>query len=707
MTTDFKLLFESAPGLYLVLLPNAPVFTIVAVSDAYLTATMTRRDEILGRGIFDVFPDNPEDPKASGVRNLEASLMRALGSGKADAMAVQKYDIRRPLDSTFEERFWSPINSPVLVAGKVTFLVHRVEDVTEYARLINSEAERDCVESDLRVQIERKETEVFLRGQELQEANRQLRVANEMLARLRAEEAIEASTALEKTERRYRTLVQATSSITWTRDGSGAFVEPQESWSLFTGQSRDQYRNWGWLDAIHPDDRSFVRQRWADVAQSREVFDIKARIWSAAANRHHHFISRGVPLVDRDGLITEWIGTVVDVDERKRLEEQLRHAAKLESLGVLAGGIAHDFNNLLTGIMGNASIALDTFQLRSVEEHAILERIMAASEAAAHLTRQMLAYSGKGSFQSLEVDLSETVQSISALVESSVPKNVRVRLELERDLPRIEADPGQLQQIVMNLIINGAEAVPERAGGIVVVRTGTQIVNEEHAHNFGDNYNLVPGLYVSLEVDDNGAGMDDQIKQKIFDPFFTTKTQGRGLGLAAVLGIVRGHKGALRVRSEAGRGTTFRLLFPVAKPRARQAGIKPLSDSKARGGSILVIDDEAVIRDTIRAVLAQRGYNVSMASGGPEGIEIFRRDCNEIRLVILDLTMPRMTGEETLRTLRVIRPSLPIILSSGYNQVEATRRFVGKGLVSFLQKPFTAGQLIDSVRSALSEMFAA
>ena len=703
---DFQKLFESAPGLYLTLLPNDPLFTIVAVNNNYLAATMTERERILGKGLFEVFPDNPADPAATGVTNLHASLRQVLLHRKPDVMAVQKYDVRQPASrgGRFEERYWSPVNTPVFhPSGGLAYIIHRVEDVTEFVLLKEHRIKQDQITRDLRIRHEQMEGEVFLRAQQLQQLNRQLRAANEQLALLRDRDSAAAQKALAESELRYRTLIAATTSIVWTRDAGGAFVDPQPSWSAYTGQTPDEYMGFGWLDAIHPEDRERVRQCWRQAAAPPAPrFEMETRIWSAASNRFCYFMGRGAPVQDLNSQVKEWMGTETDIDDRKRIEEQLRHTAKLESLGVLAGGIAHDFNNLLTGILGNASQALEIFQPRNAADKAVLENIVGASERAAHLTRQMLAYSGRGNFLIRDVDLSDLVRGISVLVQSSIPKTVHLRLELRDRLPCIQVDPGQMQQVVMNLIINGAEAIPETADGVVTVTTQTQTVDEEYARNFDMAYSLQPGLYVALEVHDNGSGMTAETQRKIFDPFFTTKFHGRGLGLSAVQGIVRGHKGALRVYSEPGHGTTFKILFPASGATAPETVAEQKQAHRShRTGTVLVIDDEELVRKTITAVLERGGYSVVTAHDGQAGVDVFREMPDRVELVILDLTMPTMNGEETMRHLRALRPHIPVILSSGYNQVEATRKFVGKGLASFLQKPFTVSQLMNAVEGAL------
>jgi PAS domain S-box-containing protein len=700
---DFRLLFESSPGLYLVLLPDDPVFTIVAVSDNYLSATMTERTRILGRGLFQVFPDDPQAEEPTGVRNLHASLRNVIRTRKADAMAIQRYDVRSPEEQggIFEQRYWSPVNTPVLdSAGKILCIIHRVEDLTQFVLLREKKNQQEHATRSLSVRLDEIEGELFLRAQQLQDANARLRQTNSELELLRDRDSDQSRAALAKSERRYRTLLSATSAIVWTRNAFGEFVEPQPSWEEFTGQTWEHYRGWGWVDAIHPEDRHAVRNRWRQVARTGQMFEVEARIWKASRNGYCYFIGRGAPVWKADGTIEEWTGTVTDIDDRKRLEVQLRHTAKLESLGVLTGGIAHDFNNLLTGILGNASQALEIFSSARAEDLAVLNNIMEAAERAAHLTRQMLAYSGKGSFELKNVDLSDLVRSISALIRSSVPKYVHLRLDLQDRLPSVEVDPGQMQQVVMNLIINGAEAIPQDENGSVSVVTSSLDVDFEYARNFDPDFILQSGPYVSLEVHDSGIGMSEETRRKIFDPFFTTKVHGRGLGLSAVTGIIRGHKGGLRVYSELGRGTTFRVLLPASAGTASRPVVNQPVAQPMRAGTVLVIDDEELIGRTIRSGLERNGYSVMLASDGLTGVQLLREHQDRVSVVILDLTMPTISGEATLSQLRTVRPSVPVILSSGYNQTEATRKFVGKGLASFLQKPFTIGQLLAAVDKA-------
>ncbi len=392
------------------------------------------------------------------------------------------------------------------------------------------------------------------------------------------------------------------------------------------------------------------------------------------------------------------------LEERARSEERLRETQKLESLGVLAGGIAHDFNNLLTGVLGNASLALDDAAPGS-HLASRLQDVVQATERAAHLTKQLLAYAGKGRFFVQDLDLSQQVREITALVQSSVPRTVQLRLELAEGLPCIEADSAQIQQVIMNLVINGAEAIPESQTGSVLVATGVQDVDAAYIRTTLSDTEISDGRYVTLEVHDTGVGISPEVVRQIFDPFFTTKFTGRGLGLAAVKGIVRGHKGAIKVYSTPGQGTTFKLLFPARRGEARNTASRTAEQHLLRGsGTVLVIDDEEIVRHTAQATLERFGYKVLLAEDGMQGVKRFREFAAEIEVVLLDMTMPVMSGEETFRELRLIRPEVRVILSSGFNEVEAIRRFTGKGLAGFVQKPYTSARLAEAVKSVLDRL---
>ncbi|MBZ5593920.1 MAG: PAS domain S-box protein [Acidobacteriia bacterium] len=404
-----------------------------------------------------------------------------------------------------------------------------------------------------------------------------------------------------------------------------------------------------------------------------------------------------------------WVlSAIVDITERKRAEEehkrleaQMQHTQKLESLGVLAGGIAHDFNNLLVSILGNAGLALMDLAPESPARPTV-KAIEAAALRTAELTKQLLAYSGKGKFLVQPLNLSRLVEEMAHLLKVSMSKRVVFRTRLAANLPAIEADAVQLQQVVMNLITNASEALGDSAGDVVVC---TGVMDADRAYlseGFLDD-NLPEGRYVYLEVTDTGCGMDQETRSRIFDPFFTTKFTGRGLGLAAVLGIVRGHRGTIRLYSEPGLGTAFKVLFPASE-QPLPPSERTETDAAWRGaGTILIVDDEEGVRSVARGALEKAGFTTMVAEDGHAAVELFRTHANDITAVLLDMTMPRMSGEEVFRAIRNLRPDAKVILSSGYNEQETLSLFQSKGLAGFIQKPYRAMTLIEKVREILAQ----
>ncbi|HSH96574.1 MAG TPA: PAS domain S-box protein, partial [Roseimicrobium sp.] len=390
--------------------------------------------------------------------------------------------------------------------------------------------------------------------------------------------------------------------------------------------------------------------------------------------------------------------------QRQEIERKLQETQKLESLGVLAGGIAHDFNNLLTGILGNASLArLQMDEGSGIDPY--LDQIEKASLRAADLCKQMLAYSGKGRFIVQRIQLTDLVEDTTPLLHLSISKKAVLKFHLVRDLPPTLADATQIRQILMNLVINASEAIGDRSG-VISISTGVMRADTSYLADTHLSPNLPQGDYVFLEVSDNGCGMSAETRARIFDPFFTTKFTGRGLGLAAVLGIVRGHQGALKVFSEPGKGTTFKMLLPCAdgpveKFQSHDSTHAPLWSGK---GMILVVDDEETVRTVTARMLESLGFQTTLAEDGREAVKIFLERPGTFTYVMLDLTMPHMDGEETFRELRRIRPNIRVLLMSGFNEQDATSRFVGKGLAGFLQKPFKADQLASKLQEIENDL---
>jgi two-component system, cell cycle sensor histidine kinase and response regulator CckA len=390
-----------------------------------------------------------------------------------------------------------------------------------------------------------------------------------------------------------------------------------------------------------------------------------------------------------------------DVTDQRNLEQQMLHSQKLESLGVLAGGIAHDFNNLLTGILGNADLA-KTEMSPLAPSRASLEGIEVAARRAADLCRQLLAYSGRGRFIIQPISLQELVEEMGHLLSVSISKKVVLKYHFSKGIPAVEADATQLRQVIMNLIVNASEAIGERSG-VISITVGLASCDAAYLKGCFGADQMQPGDYVYLEVADTGHGMDKATLDRVFDPFFSTKFTGRGLGLAAVLGIMRGHHGAIRVYSEPGRGTTFKLLLPASESSAARLESRAVVAPPAyhASGKILLADDEETVRNLGRRMLQRAGFDVIVAADGREAIEKFAAQKETIALVILDLTMPHSDGEVCYREMRQLKPGVKVILSSGYNEQDIVNRFAGKGLSGFVQKPYTTEELLSKIREAL------
>jgi len=387
-------------------------------------------------------------------------------------------------------------------------------------------------------------------------------------------------------------------------------------------------------------------------------------------------------------------------EEQKKLEQQLLHAQKLESLGVLAGGIAHDFNNILTSIIGNADLALMRI---NPESSAVdnLHSIEKAAARAADLAKQMLAYSGKGKFVISNHDINGLLDEMLHILNVSISKKAVLRLDLTRPLPSVEIDATQIRQIIMNLVINASEAIGDKSG-VIAITTGCMDCDSSYLKDVWLDEKIGDGSYVFIEIADNGCGMSKETLAKLFDPFFTTKFTGRGLGMAAVLGIVRGHKGAIKVYSEPGKGSSFKVLLPASNRPADIFNHDSLNDHWKGSGTVLLVDDEETIREIGAEMLKELGFDVVTAKDGREAVDVYKA-CTDFSFVILDLTMPHMDGEQCFRELRVLNPKIKVIMSSGFSELEVTQKFVGKGLAGFVQKPYKFSALRDSILGLYSE----
>ena len=387
--------------------------------------------------------------------------------------------------------------------------------------------------------------------------------------------------------------------------------------------------------------------------------------------------------------------------ERDRLEDQLRQSAKMEALGVLAGGIAHDFNNMLAVILGNAEIAAESLPQDAATVKEKLQEIVTASAGATDLCKQMLAYAGRGALTPEKLDCNALVKELGGLLKVALSKKAELVFDLHDAPLGVLADHGQMRQVVMNLITNASEAIGNSEGRIVV-RTRIQDFSRDECLHLHADSDLEPGEHVILSVSDTGCGMSADTRSKIFDPFFTNKPTGRGLGLAAVQGIVRGHKGTIVVESQPGKGTTFQILLPHVALPSETPSSKPIIESTTPGARILVVDDEAQVRVVLTTILERAGYDVIVACDGQEAVDLFRQEGDSIDCVLTDLSMPKLDGEEVFHELRSIRSDVRVILSSGYTEQEVLDRFRNVGLAGVIQKPTRKGVLLAKVAEVLA-----
>ncbi|MBJ6800339.1 response regulator [Geomonas propionica] len=525
---------------------------------------------------------------------------------------------------------------------------------------------------------------------ELSESNAMLQ--NEVIERKHAEEALKAS------EIKLRSIFTSLTDVILVLDREGRYLEiaPTSTDRLYRPPMELLGQR---IKDVFPKEQADLFLKTIENALDRgETMSID---YALDCNGTEVWFTGNVAPLDGDRVI--WSARDITLrkrseEERLKLEKQMLHTQKLESLGVLAGGIAHDFNNILTAIVGNADLALMRLNPESPAQEN-LRRIEVAASRAADLARQMLAYSGKGHFVTEELDLNTLVEEMGQMLSVSVAKKAQLNYRLSRPLPSITADATQIRQVVMNLVINASEAIGDDSG-IITITTGQMECNEGDCNTGWLSDPLPPGIYVYIEVSDTGCGMDRETMAKIFDPFFTTKFTGRGLGMAAVLGIVRGHMGAIRVYSEPGRGSTFKVVLSAGTATGESPHMACAPEQSWRGsGTVLLVDDEATIRDLGSEMLGELGFEVVTAADGREGVEIFRNR-RDIVLVLLDLTMPQMDGEQCFRELRRIDPQIKVVMSSGFSEHEVSRKFLGKGISAFVQKPYK----LSALREVLSAL---
>ncbi len=508
----------------------------------------------------------------------------------------------------------------------------------------------------------------------------------------------EGARVLEVNERRQRALLDSIPDAVLRVADNGVFIDVKPATHFVLPTPYDQLLQRNIRDVLPANVAGLLLQTIEETIATQQEGYCESTMAVVEDERVRNFETRVIPSGNAEVQLI-----MRDVTLDRQHEEQARQAQKLESLGVLAGGIAHDFNNLLTGILGQASLA----RLKLSKGGVVLdniEKIVKSAEQAGDLTRQLLAYAGKGKFQISPLDLNQLIRDTTGLMHTAMPGSVELSLKLDERLPRVQADRGQLQQVIMNLFINAVEATKENGGSIEIKTHQQQVTVDSPIKNYVVN-ELDAGHYTVMQITDTGVGMDQAVLARIFDPFFSTKPQGHGLGLSATLGIIRTHRGGLHVQSQPGNGTTFIILLPALIEHPLDVALPVTEETASQGKqqTILVIDDEPAVREVASEILTEHGHTVVLAADGRAGVELFRLRHQQIDLVLLDMKMPGMDGRQTYQALSEIRRDVKVIFASGYSEVELSSQLADSTTLAFLHKPYTIEALMNMVEHILAK----
>jgi two-component system cell cycle sensor histidine kinase/response regulator CckA len=505
---------------------------------------------------------------------------------------------------------------------------------------------------------------------------------------------------LRESEQRFRNMADTAPVMIWVSGLDKRCTFFNKTWLTFTGRSMEEEYGDGWSKGVHPDDVEQFLGLYTSAFDGRRDFQMEYRL-RRADGEYRWVLDSGIPRFAPSGAFAGYIGSATDITDLKRIHQEALSKQKLDSLVSLTRGIAHDFNNMASAILAQAELAesdltegaLPTEQVRQIKEVAIRE---------SEIVRELMIYSGQEEARLQTVDLSDLVQEMSGLLKTSISRRVSLNLDLRDDLPSILGHATQIRQLVMNLVINASQAIAERDG---VIHVKTSVVKGS-LFLATDCFRDSKEDYVRLEVSDNGCGMTEDEKAKIFDPFFTTKPSGHGLGLAVVQGIARSHNGAINVSSTIGKGTTFEVLF--RRDAACAEGTSPATiDARAKAtetilGKILLVEDEDQLRIATVTALEKRGFSVISAADGPTAVDLFRAQANEIGVVVLDLRLPGLPGQEVFRQIRSIRPKMKVMFTSAYD-AKAADALSDHCTLRFLQKPYLFSDLFTGLTEALPE----
>jgi len=674
---DFEAIFEALPANNVVLSAD-PEFIMLAISDARLRATHSRREDCIGRSMFEVFGDNPDAPENFGAGVLRASLERVLQTGVPDRMAVTRYDVPRPASEGggYEPRYWSPINLPVFdKQGRMYCIVHKTEDVTEQT------LSREDIQARLRYSDERFRAALLASG---------------------------------------------TGTFSWYLSDRSLYFDSalEQIFNLTPGEAPDTDERL--LELIHPEDRPAVRQAFDQCAEGR---DMAVEFRMARPGAVEWLICRAKVLRDAAGRPSHVAGACADISARKRVEEALRisehrlrtlnenlearvaaevaerirteealhQAQKMEAVGQLTGGIAHDFNNLLTGIIGS----LDLLQRRlrrgePLDVDRYIDAAVSSAQRAGALTQRLLAFSRRQALDLKPVDINQMVASLEDLLHRTTGENIQLVTELAHGLRPACMDVNQLESALINLVVNARDAMPD--GGRITVSTASY---REDSATGGGKQGPAPGDYILMSVTDTGTGMSSEVLARAFEPFYTTKPigQGTGLGLSMVYGYIKQAKGYVQIDSVPGRGTSVRLYLPMYKGEAVHLTAEPNLAPEGTGETILVVEDEPVVRSLVVEVLTELGYQTLEAGDANEALAI-TESSQRIDLLVSDVGLPGMNGRQMADIVRQQRPTLKILFATGYAESAAARDFLGPDM-AVITKPFDIESFAAKVREML------
>lgn len=682
---DFEVLFNTAPNLYLVLDPS---FQIVAVNDAYCRATMTVRDQMIGRGLFEVFPDNPDDPTADGVSNLRASLQRVLATRRPDAMPTQHYDIQRPASEGggFEERHWSPLNSPVLGPdGEVRWIIHRVDDITDFVRLGGTALSGHLVARLRETRAPEPVGDVTGLHRDLLAQARLLRDANTF----------------------FDAVIENIPAMIAVKDARDLrFVLLNRTGEEITGISREESLGKNDFDMFPAEQAEFFTAKDREVLNSGRPRVIAEEEIDTRYRGKRTLTTYKVPVFDETGQPRYLVAMSNDITEQKlaaealkEMEDTLRQALKMEAIGNLTGGLAHDFNNLLSVVIGNLDLLREELTKGSGPDELANEALTAALRGA-ELTRRLLAFARRQPLQPKVIDVNDLIDGVSKLLARTLGTNIEIEFRPMQGVWPVTADPVQLEACLVNLAANARDAMPH--GGSLVIATGNRRLDEDYV---GLQPGLAAGDYALIEVTDTGNGMPREVLDKIFEPFFTTKSEGKGtgLGLSMVFGFMKQSNGHINVYSEPDVGTTFRLYLPRAASEVDRTGANGQANfALGSAETILAVEDNPRLRALVVRQLTQLGYRCLEAEDGPSALKVL--EANNVDLLFTDVIMPGgMSGYDLGRIARTRWPRIRVLLTSGFPEEKINGNGQPPWNMRLLLKPYRKEDLALTLREVLAE----